>query len=205
MYLSIRAHYERRVLLCVLVSHKIWLPDRCGILHWSNPQVPSSVEEAALFVHRTHQLHECTVTPKRGLTPASSSGTLVTSLLHRGAKNMVLVAPSSQQCWFSSTGDPEHQVLSVFTLLLISSQSCIKTASSPLPHSLYVTSAALHKRLSHYIYPTVSSMEMKLIGWVSRKCAVGREGVRAHKNRHMFTNAALQLRWIFLTRALLWG
>lgn len=42
-----------------------------------------------------------------------------------------------------------------------------------LTHPPHVRSAAPHKRLSDYKYPAVSSMKMKLTGWVSLKCVMG--------------------------------
>lgn len=43
----------------------------------------------------------------------------------------------------------------------------------------------LHKRLSGYIYPAVSSMEMRVIGWVSVKCVIGGTGVHTEEQIEM--------------------
>lgn len=73
--------------------------------------------------------------------------------------------------------------------------ACVSPSSS-LRHI-----CSLHKRLSDYIYPAVSSMETRLIGWFSLECIMGRTCL----HRRTFTYATLQRKWIFLTHTLILG
>lgn len=101
---------------------------------------------------------------------------------------------SPQQLCVHNTADsavqestPKHwgQFLCHFLTSVFTSVARAGICQSNHLHPPYVISAALHKRLSDYIYPEVSSMEMRLIGWVSPKCVLGSTVMCAHRNRHI--------------------
>lgn len=155
---------------------------------------------------------------QKRITPASPSGTLMTSLCHSRAENIVQHRLRCFLCAYATTqsakGDPTRgSSLGFFRfcslLLFIKKKQINKKLPSPaaltVPHPPppCVTSAAPHERLSDYIYSAVSSMEMRLIGWDAVERVKRREG--STETNTVFTNCRpfLQLRWVFLTPAFL--
>lgn len=127
-----------------------------------------------------HSQHKCTITPKRGLTPASSTRTSVTSLSHCRAKN-ILLHHFSSSAPDSAVQEPPSTACSYLYFLICLHLSGEPASSEAIASILCVRAAAPHKRLSDYIYPAVS-MKIWLTPWVSIKCVLGRA----------FTSAALQ-------------